>query len=45
MGIEPTTLAWKAKVIPLYDGRCFTFKKIYILYFASQIIFISSPSP
>ena len=21
MGIEPTTSAWKAEVIPLYDGR------------------------
>ena len=25
MGIEPTSLAWKAKVIPIYDTRNFLF--------------------
>jgi len=29
MGIEPTTLAWKAKVIPFYDTRINTFMHIY----------------
>ena len=22
MGIEPTALAWEARVLPLYDARC-----------------------
>ena len=29
MGIEPTTLAWKAKVIPFYDTRINTFMQTY----------------
>ncbi len=29
MGIEPTTLAWKAKVIPFYDTRINTFMHTY----------------
>lgn len=29
MGIEPTTLAWKAKVIPFYDTRINKFMHIY----------------
>ena len=29
MGIEPTTLAWKAKVIPFYDTRINIFMQIY----------------
>ena len=28
MGIEPTTLAWKAKVIPFYDTRVLYLSKI-----------------
>ena len=28
MGIEPTTLAWKAKVIPFYDTRINNFMTI-----------------
>ena len=28
MGIEPTTLAWKAKVIPFYDTRINNFMSI-----------------
>ena len=29
MGIEPTTLAWKAKVIPFYDTRINNFMHTY----------------
>lgn len=29
MGIEPTTLAWKAKVIPFYDTRINKFMHTY----------------
>lgn len=36
MGIEPTTSAWKAEVIPLYDGRIFNVMQNLIYNFNFQ---------
>ncbi len=41
MGIEPTTSAWKAEVIPLYDDRLINNENKYIYFFSivNEILF------